>query len=102
MAFIFTSDKRLLEINRQFLQHDYYTDIITFDLSDSKSTKAEVYISIDRVKENTRIHGTSFKSELHRVIFHGVLHLCGYKDKTKKEKEEMRGMEAFYLMKYLQ
>jgi probable rRNA maturation factor len=99
--YIFCSDKRLLEINRQFLNHDYYTDIITFDLSESSSTQAEIYISVDRVRENAKQLGSSFKSELHRVIFHGALHLCGYGDKTKREKEEMREKEDFYLKKHL-
>lgn len=98
--YIFCSDKKLLEINQQFLNHDYYTDIITFDLSESDSTQAEIYISVDRVKDNAKTIGTSFKSELHRVIFHGALHLCGYKDKSKAEALEMRGMEGYYLNKY--
>ena len=99
--YIFCTDKAVLEINRQFLAHDFYTDIITFGLSEAKAPiQAEVYISIDRVKENARQLGVSFKSELHRVIFHGVLHLCGYKDKSKKDIEEMRGKEEFYLKKY--
>jgi rRNA maturation RNase YbeY len=99
--YIFCSDKRLLEINRQFLNHDYYTDIITFDLSESSSTQAEIYISVDRVRDNAKQLGSSFKSELHRVVFHGALHLCGYRDKTTKEKEEMREKEDFYLKKHL-
>jgi probable rRNA maturation factor len=99
--YIFCSDKRLLEINRQFLNHDYYTDIITFDLSESSSTQAEIYISVDRVRDNAKQLGSSFKSELHRVVFHGALHLCGYRDKTTKEKEEMREKEGFYLKKHL-
>ena len=99
--YVFCSDKKLLEINRQFLSHDFYTDIITFDLSESDSTQAEIYISIDRVKDNAKSFGTSFKSELHRVIFHGALHLCGYRDKTNKERKEMRAKEIFYLSKYL-
>lgn len=98
--YVFCSDKRLLEINRQFLNHDFYTDIITFDLSESDSTQAEIYISIDRVKDNAKSLGTSFKSELHRVIFHGALHLCGYKDKTQAEQLKMRQKEAFYLSRY--
>ena len=98
--YIFCSDKRLLEINRQFLNHDFYTDIITFDLSESDSTQAEIYISIDRVKDNAKSLGTSFKSELHRVIFHGALHLCGYKDKTWGEQLKMREKEDFYLSRY--
>ena len=100
LNYIFCTDKALLEINRQFLTHDFYTDIITFDLSDSDAVRAEIYISVDRVKENAIHLGVSFKSELHRVIFHGVLHLCGYKDKSKKETMEMRSKEAFYLKKY--
>jgi probable rRNA maturation factor len=99
--YIFCSDKRLLEINQQFLKHDYYTDIITFDLSDTNSIYAEVYISIERVKENAKSLGSSFKSELHRVIFHGALHLCGFRDKTETEKKEMRKKEDFYLSRYI-
>ncbi len=98
--YIFCSDKRLLEINRQFLQHDYYTDIITFDLSETDAIQAEIYISIDRVKDNAKTEGVSFKSELHRVIFHGALHLCGYKDKSKVESNKMREKEGLYLKKY--
>jgi probable rRNA maturation factor len=99
--YIFCSDKRLLEINRQFLGHDYYTDIITFDLSETDLIDAEVYISVERVKENARKLGTSLKSELHRVIFHGVLHLCGFPDKTFKQKQKMRQMEDLLLGQYL-
>lgn len=99
--YIFCSDKRLLEINRKFLNHDFYTDIITFDLSEGRGTEAEIYISIDRVRENAKNLGYSFKSELHRVIFHGALHLCGYGDKTKKEKEKMRKKEDLYLISCL-
>lgn len=99
--YIYCTDKALLEINRQFLSHDFYTDIITFDLSDANEVQAEIYISVDRVKDNAVQLGVSFKSEMHRVIFHGVLHLCGYKDKSKHEKEEMRKMENLYLSKYL-
>ena len=99
--YIFCKDKALLEINRQFLLHDFYTDIVTFDLSESNAVQAEVYISIDRIKENAGGLGVSFKSELHRVIFHGVLHLCGYKDKSKEEKEKMGQKEEFYLARYL-
>jgi len=98
--YIFVNDKALLDINRQYLQHDFYTDIITFDLSASTEVQAEIYISVDRVKENAAQLGVSFKSELHRVIFHGVLHLCGYKDKSKTESEKMRKMEEVYLKKY--
>jgi rRNA maturation RNase YbeY len=99
--YVFCTDKALLEINRQFLLHDFYTDIITFDLSESTANQAEIYISIDRVKENALQHEVSFRSELHRVIFHGVLHLCGYKDKKRFERDKMRRKEEFYLSKYL-
>jgi rRNA maturation RNase YbeY len=99
---IFCSDDYLLEVNKQFLQHDYYTDIITFDLSEpkAKETTAELYISIDRVKDNAATLNTSISTELHRVIFHGCLHLCGYKDKTKKDIEVMRGKEEEWLKRY--
>ena len=78
--YIFCSDKRLLEINRRFLKHNFYTDIISFELSETKFIAGEVYISIDRVKDNAMLLGVSFKSELHRVVFHGALHLCGIDD----------------------
>ena len=98
--YIFVSDNALLEINKQFLKHDFYTDIITFDLSESEDIIAEIYISIDRVRDNAKALGISFKCEIHRVIFHGALHLCGFGDKTKGEKTEMREKEDFYLQKY--
>ena len=100
LNYIFCSDKRLLEINNQYLKHNYYTDIITFDLSESKETIGEIYISIDRVKDNAKINGTSFKSELHRVVFHGALHLCGYGDKKPSEKTLMTEKENKYLSLY--
>ena len=102
LSYIFCSDKYLLEINQKFLKHDYYTDIITFDLSETpKQVIAEVYISVDRVKDNARALGVSVKKELHRVIFHGALHLCGYKDKTVKDKGIMRLEEDRNLHSYL-
>lgn len=101
LNYIFCTDNTLLEINRKYLKHDFYTDIITFNLSETSAIRAEIYISIDRVRENARKLGVSFKSELHRVIFHGALHLCGYKDKKKEEKVKMRGKEDFYLALYL-
>jgi probable rRNA maturation factor len=97
---IFCTNKALLEINRKYLKHDFYTDIITFDLSETKAVQAEIYISIDQVRENAQDLCVSFRSELHRVIFHGALHLCGYKDKNKREKDKMRQKEDFYLNKY--
>jgi len=99
--YVFCSDAYLLEINRQYLKHNYYTDIITFDLSEpNQPINAEIYISVDRVKDNAREFGTSFKKELHRVIFHGALHLCDYKDKKKMEAALMRKMEESYLNRY--
>ena len=100
LNYIFCSDRRLLDINRQYLQHDYYTDIITFDLSEGQGVAGEIYISVDRVKDNARKLGVSFKSELHRVIFHGALHLCGYRDKSESEKKKMRAAEERYLSGY--
>ena len=102
LHYIFCSDDYLLQINKDFLHHDYYTDIITFNLSDtSKIIEGEVYISIDRVKENALLQKTGYKEECLRVIFHGALHLCGYKDKTKKEIIRMREKENEYLHLYL-
>ena len=102
LTIIFVSDGRLLEINRQFLNHDYYTDIITFDLSSSKSDpiQGEIYISTDRVRDNADRFGTTIRHELHRVMFHGLLHLCGYGDKTANQEKEMRKMEDRYLKEY--
>ena len=99
---IFCNDEYLLSINRKFLNHDYYTDIVTFDLSPSKNfpVEAEIYISLDRVKENATLEGEPYYKELHRVIFHGLLHLMGHGDKTKKEKEQMRKMEDKLIGKY--
>jgi len=101
LSYIFCSDQRLLEINRQFLQHDFFTDIITFPLSDpGQPITGEIYISIDRVRDNAREFGSSVKKELHRVIFHGALHLCGYKDKSPGEEKLMRKMEDKCLTLY--
>lgn len=98
---IFCSDEYLLNVNRTFLQHDYYTDIITFPLEETdKKTVAEIYISIDRVKENAITEKVTFENELQRVIFHGVLHLCGFKDKTKAQSQLMREMENQWLAEF--
>jgi probable rRNA maturation factor len=100
--YVFCSDEYLLNINRDFLAHDYYTDIITFGLSEpGEPVEAEIYISTDRVKENAGQLGISFKEEMLRVIFHGALHLCGYKDKKKTEIALMRSKENHYLSTYL-
>lgn len=101
LSYIFCTDAYLLEVNRQFLQHDDYTDIITFDLSEpGNGITGEIYISIDRVRDNAQEHNTSMKQELHRVIFHGALHLCGYKDKKPAEIKQMRNKEDHYINQY--
>jgi probable rRNA maturation factor len=98
---IFCDDNYLLELNRQFLEHDFYTDILSFRLSSSgKPLIAEIYISVDRVRDNAKNLGSSFKSELHRVVFHGVLHFCGYKDKSPSDILKMRSMEDKWLKRY--
>jgi rRNA maturation RNase YbeY len=99
--YIFCSDKVILEINRKYLNHDFYTDVITFDLSaNNTSISAEVYISIERIRDNAKELGVTIKSELHRVLFHAALHVCGYNDKKKKDKEIMRKKEDELLIKY--
>ena len=95
--YVFCDDEYLLEINRNSLNHDYYTDIITFDYNEDNTIESEIYISIDRVKENAKSYNEGFHVELSRVILHGALHLVGFKDKTKKEKEKMRDMENKYI-----
>ena len=103
LAYVFCSDDYLLDINRRFLQHDYFTDIITFDLREevkSKSLVGEIYISIDRVADNAHSLNVSFEDELCRVVFHGLLHLCGYKDKRKPDVAKMRAAEDHYLGLY--
>ena len=99
---IFCSDEYLLEINKQHLQHDFYTDIITFDLSESSANPitGELYISIDRVKDNAALRDEKFSTELLRVIFHGLLHLCGFKDKSPRDIKTMRQKEDEYLGLY--
>lgn len=102
VQFVFCDDASILSINQQFLKHNYYTDIITFNLTapGQKGIDAEIYISIDTVKSNAALFHNSFKSEIHRVIFHGILHLCGYNDKTQMQQKEMRAKEDYYLQLY--
>ena len=97
VAIVFCSDEYLLKVNQDFLQHDYYTDIITFDYCEDGVINGDLIISLDRVMENSTQEKVSYQEELSRVIFHGVLHLCGYKDKSKKDIELMRLKEAHYL-----
>lgn len=93
LSYVFMSDEELLKLNVQFLKHNTYTDIITFDYSDGKTISGEIFISVDRVRENANKMNVDFDDELKRVIIHGVLHLCGYKDKTKSDAEIMRKEE---------
>lgn len=103
LQYILVDDPSLLKINQVHLKHDYYTDIITFDYSThSNIIESEIYISIDRIKENAITYKTSYTSELHRVIFHGLLHLLGYKDNTPKAKTIMKRQEDLWLAQYFQ
>jgi len=98
LNYIFCRDTNLLSINRQYLKHDYYTDTITFILSEKdEPIIGEVYISIDRVRDNAKGLNIAVSEELRRVIFHGALHLCGYNDKNIKAKKKMKEREDFYL-----
>jgi len=97
LSFIFCSDHYLLEVNKKYLQHDYFTDIITFDYVENSQINGDIFISVDRVKDNSVQFSTSFSNELHRIIIHGVLHLLGYKDKKKEDKKLMTDKEDFYL-----
>ncbi|HYF32421.1 MAG TPA: rRNA maturation RNase YbeY [Chitinophagaceae bacterium] len=101
LSIIFCSDDYLLDINRQYLDHDSYTDIITFNLAEpGEPVNGEIYISVDRVRENARVAGVSFAQELHRVMFHGVLHLCGLNDSTTTQKRSMTRAENRLLTQY--
>ena len=93
--YIFCDDEYLLGVNQQYLQHDTYTDIITFDYVEGKILNGDIYISTERVRENARIYQVDFENELKRVLSHGVLHLCGYKDKTDADAAQMREKENF-------
>lgn len=98
ISIIFCSDQYILEVNRKYLNHDYYTDIITFDYCEGDLLSGDLFISIDSVRENAAFYGTAFENELNRVIVHGVLHLIGYDDHTEEEIALMRSKEDFYLL----
>lgn len=93
LNYIFTSDESLLKINIEYLKHNTYTDIITFNYNENKKVSGDIFISVERVKENAEKFESLFEEELHRVMIHGVLHLCGYKDKTKADSDLMRRKE---------
>ena len=98
--YIFCSDERELEVNRQFLGHDYYTDVITFDYSTPSTLSGDIFISLDTVRSNAEIVGTSFENELLRILIHGVLHLTGQGDKTPETKAQMTAKEEHALALY--
>ena len=97
VSYIFCKDDYLLALNQKYLNHDTLTDILTFNLSESAAIESDIYISIERVKENALLLKTTYRKELFRVMIHGILHLCGYNDTTLKQKAEMRKKENFYL-----
>ena len=99
VSIVFCSDEYLLKVNNEFLKHDFYTDIITFDYCEDDLVSGDLLISIDRVRENAEIQKGLFIDELHRVIIHGILHLLGYHDKAKNEVKVMREKEDYYLKK---
>lgn len=93
ISYMFCSDRRILEVNREYLRHDYYTDIITFDYVNGDIISGDMFISLDTVKSNAEKFGTEYMDELYRVIIHGILHLCGINDKTDEEQAEMTRYE---------
>lgn len=97
ISYIFCNDNRILDVNRQYLQHDYYTDIITFDYTENNRINGDIFISLDTVKSNAEQYGQTFENELHRIIIHGILHLCGIKDKGEKERTKMTCCENLAL-----
>jgi rRNA maturation RNase YbeY len=101
ITYIFCSDDEILRINQSYLNHDYYTDIITFDYSEKDVLSGDLFISLDTVRSNSEKFNTDYSEELHRVIIHGVLHLCGFKDKSPEDEKSMREKEneALLLMK---
>ncbi|MCY0969025.1 rRNA maturation RNase YbeY [Chryseobacterium wangxinyae] len=100
--YVFCDDDYLLKINQDYLQHDYYTDIITFDSVKGKTISGEIFVSLQRVSDNASTLSKIYEEELIRVLAHGILHLCGFKDKTESEEQEMRRKEDFYIVKYNQ
>ena len=101
LSLVFTDDEYLLEVNKQYLNHDYFTDVITFDYSDLPDVSGDVMISLDRVKDNALSMDLTYELEFYRVVFHGVLHLCGYKDKKKEDVSLMREKEDFYIQRFV-
>ncbi|MCU7614521.1 rRNA maturation RNase YbeY [Chryseobacterium sp. GMJ5] len=98
--YIFCDDEFLLKINQDYLQHDYYTDIITFDSVKGKTISGEIFVSLQRISDNASTLSKNYEEELRRVLAHGILHLCGYKDKTEAQEIEMRSKEDYYIARY--
>lgn len=101
LSIIFCSDDELLEMNIQYLNHDYFTDIITFDYSEDEYVSGDLFISIDRIIDNSTVLNVNYQEELKRVCVHGLLHLCKYSDKTETAKKRMREKENYYLQKFV-
>jgi rRNA maturation RNase YbeY len=98
--FILTSNQEILELNRQYLDHDYFTDVIAFHYGETRQIEGDIFISLDKVGENARDYEKTFENELTRVFIHGLLHLTGYRDKTDEQRETMRALEDRYLQQY--
>jgi probable rRNA maturation factor len=99
LSFIFMDNEGLISINKEFLQHNYFTDVIAFDLSESDILEGEIYLSIETIKENSINYKVSFKDEVLRVMIHGTLHICGYNDNTSDERNEMKRLEDYWILK---
>ena len=99
IAFVFCNDERILQVNNEYLQHDYFTDIITFDYSDGLIISGDIFISLDTVSSNAKEFNVSFEDELHRILIHGILHLCGQDDKTDESRKLMTQKENIALKK---
>lgn len=98
--YVFVNDEKILSINQEFLHHNYYTDIITFDYCEGNVVNSEIYISMDTVKNNAKLYNTSLQKEIIRVMIHGILHLCGYDDHTEKDIQAMRFNENYWIAEY--
>jgi probable rRNA maturation factor len=98
LSFIFMDNEGLISINKEFLQHNYFTDVIAFDLSENDILEGEIYLSIETIKQNSINYKVSFKEEIFRVMIHGTLHLCGYNDNTSDERNEMKKLEDYWLV----
>lgn len=100
ISYIFCDDDYLLKVNQDYLDHDYYTDVITFDYVKGKTISGDIFVSLPRILENADLLAQDFEREFRRVLAHGVLHLCGYKDKSESDARQMREKEEFYLAKF--